>query len=79
MIEEDFLAGLKIQFEESDAVKLKINTKFKELDTWDSLTRFSIIAFIEDDYKITLTKGDLEKLESPLALLEFVIANEAKS
>ena len=79
MIEEDFLAGLKIQFEESDAVNLTINTKFKELDTWDSLTRFSIIAFIEDDYKITLTKEDLEKLESPLALLDFVIANETKS
>ena len=71
-----FLEGLKIQFEESDAIKLTMNTKFNELDTWDSLTRFSIIAFLEDDYKITLKKEDLEKLESPLAIFNYINNNQ---
>ncbi|WP_310556234.1 hypothetical protein [Flavobacterium sp.] len=79
MKEDIFLTGLKIQFEESDAIKLTMETNFKGLDTWDSLTRFSIIAFVEDEYKITLKKEDLDKLESPLALFDYIIANKDKS
>ncbi len=72
MKEDIFLEGLKIQFEESDAIKLNMNTKFSSLDTWDSLTRFSIIAFLEDDYNTTLKKEDLDKLESPQAIFEYL-------
>lgn len=72
MKEDIFLTGLKIQFEDLDAMKLTMNTKFVELDTWDSLTRFSIIAFLEDDYKVILKKEDLDKLESPLAIFNYI-------
>ena len=75
MDKEDFLSGLKIQFEEIDALKLKMETKFKDLDTWDSLTRFSIIAFVEDDYNVILKNEDLGNLESPIDLFNYVISN----
>ncbi|EKT3962648.1 hypothetical protein AAIP55_000118 [Flavobacterium psychrophilum] len=77
MKKDVFLTGLKVQFEESDAMKLTMETKFNELDTWDSLTRFSIIAFLEDDYKVILKKEDLDKLETPLAIFNCV--NEAEA
>ncbi|SNB43404.1 Acyl carrier protein [Flavobacterium psychrophilum] len=77
MKKDVFLTGLKVQFEESDAMKLTMETKFNELDTWDSLTRFSIIAFLEDDYKVILKKEDLDKLETPLAIFNCVNEVEA--
>lgn len=75
MDKEDFLSGLKIQFEEIDALKLTMETKFKDLDTWDSLTRFSIIAFVEDDYNVILKNEDLGNLESPIDLFNYIISN----
>ncbi|OHT44637.1 acyl carrier protein [Flavobacterium tructae] len=72
MKEDIFLSGLKVQFEEIDSAKLTMETRFEDLDTWDSLTKFSIIAFVEDDYGIKLKIEDLNKLESPIALFEFI-------
>jgi acyl carrier protein len=79
MDKDKFLSGLKVQFEEADAVKLTIETKFKDLDTWDSLTRFSIIAFVEDDYNLILKNEDLNNFESPLVLFEYIRAYINKS
>ena len=79
MDKDKFLSGLKVQFEEADAVKLTIETKFKDLDTWDSLTRFSIIAFVEDDYNLILKNEDLNNFESPLVLFEYIRAHINKS
>ncbi|UFH46680.1 hypothetical protein LNP27_01215 [Flavobacterium galactosidilyticum] len=78
MKKDDFLSGLKIQFEEIDALKLTMETKFKDLDTWDSLTRFSIIAFIEDDYKINLENSVLNTIETPTALFKYIEENIEK-
>mgnify|MGYP003543617201 FL=1 len=52
MKRETFLENLKIQFEETDANKLNMDTEFQSLDTWDSLTQFSIVDFLEDDFSI---------------------------
>ena len=79
MDKDKFLSGLKVQFEEADAVKLTIETKFKDLDTWDSLTRFSIIAFVEDDYNLILKNEDLNNFESALVLFEYIRAHINKS
>ena len=79
MKEDAFLSGLKIQFEEIDASKLTMVSKFKDMDTWDSLTRFSIIAFLEDNYKISLNNDELNSLETPRALFEYVYAKYNKN
>ena len=79
MDKDVFLSGLKMQFEESDALKLAMDTKFKALATWDSLTKFSIIAFVEDDYKITMKNEDLNNIETPQALFEYIYDNTVKS
>jgi acyl carrier protein len=69
---ENFLEGLKIQFEDSDARKLTMDTQFSSLDTWDSLTRFSIIAFVEDEFKLTIEGAELNKFSTPLELFNFI-------
>lgn len=72
MDKKQFLLGLKIQFEESDALKLEMYTDFKSMETWDSLTRYSIIAFVEDEYKIILKSDELNSLNTPNELFDFV-------
>ncbi|HEX8576509.1 MAG TPA: acyl carrier protein [Flavobacterium sp.] len=72
---ELFLEGLKNQFEDSDANKLNFESKFTQLETWDSLTRFSIIAFAEDDYNVIITPEQLNSFETPNDLYLFIENN----
>ncbi|GAB3902936.1 acyl carrier protein [Mucilaginibacter boryungensis] len=73
MINKDFfLNGLKEQFEEGDADSLTFDTEFESLDTWDSLTRFSIIAFINDDYQIIIGPDDFKKLKTPQEIFDYI-------
>ena len=72
MDKKEFLLGLKSQFEELDALKLEMYTDFKSMETWDSLTRYSIIAFVEDEYKIILKSEELNSLNTPNDLFDFV-------
>lgn len=71
---EEFLENLKNQFEGSDAVNLNLNTKFISMDTWDSLTRFSIIACLEDDYGVVISGEDLNKFNTPQELFDYISA-----
>ncbi|RZK43798.1 MAG: acyl carrier protein [Pedobacter sp.] len=72
---EEFLEGLRNQFEESDALNLSFDTVFKELDTWDSLTRFSIVSFVEDDYQVILKVEGLQNMATPSDLYEYINSN----
>lgn len=67
-----FLEGLKEQFESADAKNIKFDVKFSQLSTWDSLTRFSIIAFIEDEYNVIITAEQLNSFETPHDLFSYI-------
>lgn len=75
---ESFLEGLKNQFESSEAENVKLDIKFTQLATWDSLTRFSIIAFVEDDYNIEITAEQLTSFETPNDLYAYIENNANK-
>lgn len=70
--EDTFLEGLKDQFENSDAENITLDVKFSQLQTWDSLTRFSIIAFVEDDYNVIITSEQLNSFETPHDLFSYL-------
>lgn len=72
---EKFIIDLRLQFEESDAHLLQANTKFRDLDTFDSLTRYGIIAYIEDEYNFKLPDNIFTMVQTPLELFNF-ISNE---
>jgi len=67
-----FLEGLKEQFESADAKNITFDVKFSQLPTWDSLTRFSIIASIEDDYNVIITAEQLNSFETPSDLFSYL-------
>ena len=45
--------------DDTDINLLKINTIFRELDEWDSLTALSLIAMADEKYSIKLTGEDI--------------------
>lgn len=52
-----FIENFADQFEETDAGAFTPDTKFKELEEWNSLVALSVIAMVDEEYDITL-KGD---------------------
>ena len=72
MEKNTFLICLREQFEETDSLNLEMNTSFMDMKTWDSLTRFSIIAFLEDEFNITFKNDDFKIFSSPELLYEFI-------
>jgi acyl carrier protein len=53
----DFITKFATQFDDTDASEFTLETKFKELDEWSSLTALSIIAMADEEYDVKL-KGD---------------------
>lgn len=72
---ENFMIELKLQFEETDSELLTLDTKFEDLETFDSLTKFSIIAFVNDYYNIQLEDDIFTDLKTPRQLAK-IIFNE---
>jgi acyl carrier protein len=52
-----FVERFAAQFDETEASKFRAETKFRDLDEWSSLMALSIIAMIDEEYKIEI-KGD---------------------
>lgn len=64
----DFTNGIKLQFEEDDATLIIETTDLSNLDSWDSLTRFSIIAFLQDDCDYKFDERDFKRYKTAESL-----------
>lgn len=51
-------------------VSLQTNTKFKDLEDWDSMGAMVLIGFVSDNFGITLTGDDIENLSDVQSLIE---------
>ena len=56
-----FLESIQSIFDETPKEQILLNTKFKELDEWDSLLILGLIVFVEDNYSYLLTATQIEK------------------
>jgi Phosphopantetheine attachment site. len=52
-----FVEKFAAQFDETDASEVNAETKFRDIDEWSSLMALSIIAMVDEEYKVGL-KGD---------------------
>lgn len=60
-MEEKFISLFKDTLEDDDA-EVNLDTKFRELDTWDSLTFLSVLAMIDEEYDVIIEGNDFQKL-----------------
>lgn len=55
----EFIANFAEQFDDTDALEIKANTNYKELDEWSSLISMSVISMSNIKYGKTLTGTEI--------------------
>ena len=56
---KEFISNFADQFDYVDASALTPETKFKNLDNWNSLVALSVIAMIDEEYDVTVKGNDI--------------------
>lgn len=56
---QEFINNFAEQFDDLDASSLTPETKFRDLDGWNSLVALSVIAMIDEEYDVTVKGNDI--------------------
>lgn len=70
---DEFLKNFIDQFEDSDQDKITVESKFKELNTWDSLTMMMVIGCIKTEYDIDITATEINNCDSVEDVFNFLL------
>lgn len=62
-MEEKFISQFKETLENND-LEISLETKFRNLENWDSLTFLSVLAMIDEEYDVVIEGNDFQKLET---------------
>jgi acyl carrier protein len=57
---EKFIKNFAEQFDETDVSEFNADTKFKDIDEWDSMVALSIIAMVDEEYDKTINGDDIK-------------------
>lgn len=60
----EFINHFAEQFDETEVSEFKADTKFKDLDEWDSMAALSIIAMVDEEYDKTINGDDIKAASS---------------
>jgi acyl carrier protein len=60
-MEEKFINLFKETLEINNQ-EIKLNTKFRDLENWDSLSFLSILAMIDEEFDVVIEGNDFRKL-----------------
>jgi acyl carrier protein len=63
MEEEKFLEQFIAQFDD-EPTGVTIDTDFRDIDDWDSLTALGVISMIDDEYNVKLSGEELKSSKS---------------
>lgn len=56
---DQFIENFASQFDDTDPNEIKADTVYKELDEWSSILALSIIAMVDEEYKIAIDDVDI--------------------
>ncbi len=56
---KEFIENFADQFDDTDVSEFKLETEFKTLDEWSSLTALSVIAMVDEAFDIQLNGDDI--------------------
>lgn len=71
MTKEEFVQEFAELIENEE---VREDTKFRELDEWDSLAALSTISMIDDEFGVTINNKDLRRVETVGQLYDMVIS-----
>ena len=64
MEQKDFFMALEDAFDETNIEDLTLETNFRELDEWSSITALSLIASIDDAFGVTLSSDFIKSVST---------------
>jgi len=69
---KEFNKLMSEQFDDYDVSKLNINTTFRDLDSYDSLTGMAMIAIIEDEFGVDISPEEFKNLKTVSDIFNFI-------
>ncbi len=66
----EFLEKFKLLFDETEPSLITLETKFKDLEEWNSLIILSLIVLCEDEFKKNITPNQIQKSNTISDLIE---------
>ena len=74
----EFLENLKNEFLDLEDDNFTEDIKFRDLDSWDSLTGMAVQVMIEDNYNVKLTTDNFKKLDTVLDVFNHIVELKLK-
>ena len=71
----DFLEKFRNLFDETDFNQIHLDTNFKNLEEWSSLTILSLIVMCEEDFNSYITPKEIENSKYVNDLINYVEKN----
>ena len=68
----EFVQNFASQFDDTQASEFQATTNFREIDEWSSLTALSIIAMVDEEYKVKLTGEEIRNSQSIMDIYNIV-------
>jgi len=68
----EFTENFASQFNETGSVKINPESKFRDIEEWSSFHALSIIAMVDEIYKVKLTGDDIRKSSTISDLFEII-------
>lgn len=72
---KEFIVLLEDLFEVSEG-SINALDSFRDYDSWDSLALLSLMALLEDEFNLTIPRGDFEKIQTVEELYIYVKSNQ---
>lgn len=72
MDENTFLESFALQFDETDPQIITLETNYKNLDEWSSLTVLSLMAMADEEYGVKLSADDFKNNVSVKDIFELI-------
>lgn len=67
-----FLENVKNQFIDSEEIELKMESDFRKIESFDSLTGMTIIVMLKDEYGIDISEVDFKSKNTIRELFDYV-------
>lgn len=71
-----FLENFKNQLADVDGISINVETKFRELDSWDSLTALSVLLMINEEYNVEISDSELRECQTVNDIFKIIIIKQ---
>jgi len=75
-LEKEFLQALREAFELEEDFTIRMSDEFRDYDNWDSLTKLSLIAAIDETFELIIEEKEFIKLIYIKDLYDFITASK---